>query len=316
MRDIDPSFIADIRSASRGLVRELGFLNHTIANSELTPSAVHALVEIGRREKLSAKELSEILILEKSTISRMISGLLNKGELEQSRSSSDARNKNISLSPKGRKTLAKINEFAELQVSAALGPVDSHSRMTVLAGLQKYAQALRRIRLPNDREGLPGRLTIEKGYYSGIIGRIAEMHAGYYSDFVGFGAAFESTVASGVAEFVNRLENHRNALWSVQSGGRVLGSIAIDGEDLGPGKAHLRWFILEGEARGTGLGQKLIKKAVAFSEKAGFEEIHLWTFKGLDAARSLYEKNGFVLVDEYPGSQWGEEVMEQWFVWK
>ncbi len=42
--------------------------------------------------------------------------------------------------------------------------------------------------------------------------------------------------------------------------------------------------------------------------------VHLWTFRGLDAARRLYEANGFALVEEQPGRQWGEEVIEQRFV--
>jgi len=36
--------------------------------------------------------------------------------------------------------------------------------------------------------------------------------------------------------------------------------------------------------------------------------------KGLDAARSLYERNGFTLADEYVGTQWGTPVTEQKFV--
>jgi hypothetical protein len=38
------------------------------------------------------------------------------------------------------------------------------------------------------------------------------------------------------------------------------------------------------------------------------------TFEGLDAARHLYEKNGFRLAEQQRGIQWGREVNEQRFV--
>ena len=39
----------------------------------------------------------------------------------------------------------------------------------------------------------------------------------------------------------------------------------------------------------------------------------LWTFKGLDAARHLYERHGFRLAEEYAGAQWGVNLVEQRF---
>ncbi|MBI1772590.1 MAG: GNAT family N-acetyltransferase, partial [Burkholderiales bacterium] len=77
--------------------------------------------------------------------------------------------------------------------------------------------------------------------------------------------------------------------------------------------AHLRWFIVDDELRGGGIGRRLLKEAISFCEQQQFSEIQLWTFKGLDAARRLYEEAGFVLLEELPGRQWGEEVVEQRF---
>jgi GNAT superfamily N-acetyltransferase len=90
--------------------------------------------------------------------------------------------------------------------------------------------------------------------------------------------------------------------------------VAIDGEDLGPGIAHPRWFIVADEVRGHGVGRELLDAAVRFSDRHGFQQIQLWTFRGLDAARRLYEAQGFELVEERPGRQWGPEVMEQHFM--
>jgi hypothetical protein len=41
--------------------------------------------------------------------------------------------------------------------------------------------------------------------------------------------------------------------------------------------------------------------------------VYLNTFAGLDAARALYERAGFHLVDEIEGESWGRTMREQRF---
>jgi GNAT superfamily N-acetyltransferase len=57
-----------------------------------------------------------------------------------------------------------------------------------------------------------------------------------------------------------------------------------------------------------------MQAAMDFCREGGFDEVHLWTFSGLDAARVLYERHGFELVEECQGDQWGRVVTEQKFV--
>lgn len=82
-------------------------------------------------------------------------------------------------------------------------------------------------------------ITVSPGYRPGLIGRMAEMHAVFYARHAGFGQFFESRVASGVAEFAGRLHEPCNGIWAAIQNGRIVGSIAIDGQDLGSGDAHL-----------------------------------------------------------------------------
>jgi GNAT superfamily N-acetyltransferase len=154
---------------------------------------------------------------------------------------------------------------------------------------------------------------IETGYHPGIIGRCIEMHATYYARETGFGAAFEATVAAALAEFFGRIDSSVNGFWRAVHSEQILGTVAIDGEDLSP-SAHLRWFIVGDGLRGQGVGRGLLLEAIAFCERQNFHDMQLWTFRGLDAARRLYEANGFALAEERPGRQWGEKVMEQRFV--
>ena len=156
-------------------------------------------------------------------------------------------------------------------------------------------------------------LPLHQGYQPGAIGRIVELHARYYRERAGFGLAFESKVARELCDFCERYDSERDGLWLALRDGQVEGSIAIDGSHAADGGAHLRWFIASDRTRGTGLGTALLTAALQFCQARQYQRVYLWTFEGLDAARHLYEKFGFRLVQQQRGAQWGVEVNEQRF---
>ena len=152
------------------------------------------------------------------------------------------------------------------------------------------------------------------GYVPGALGRVAELHADYYSKAWGFGLYFEAKVASELAEFLRRFDPATDGFWTASRNGRVEGSIAIDGAGAKAEGAHLRWFILSEALRGQGAGHRLLQEAVGFCRARGYARVYLWTFAGLDAARHLYEKSGFRLEQQIEGEQWGKRLLEQRFV--
>jgi GNAT superfamily N-acetyltransferase len=154
---------------------------------------------------------------------------------------------------------------------------------------------------------------IHKGYIPGSIGRIAELHALYYNQLVGFGPHFESRMARELSEFCERYVAERDGLWLALSDDIIEGSIAIDGSNAENDGAYLRWFITSNNVRGTGIGSALITSAMTFCRSRRYERVCLWTFEGLSAARHLYEKFGFQLVHQQLGTRWGTEVNEQRF---
>jgi len=151
------------------------------------------------------------------------------------------------------------------------------------------------------------------GYFPGAIGRIVELHANYYYLNWGFGLFFEVRVAKEMSEFLSRFDETRDGFWIVCLNNRIEGGIAIDGIKAATEGAHLRWFILSPEVRGRGFGNRLMEEALSFCKKKGYGKIYLETFDGLHAARHLYEKFGFKLVQQAEGSQWGKKVTEQNF---
>jgi GNAT superfamily N-acetyltransferase len=156
-------------------------------------------------------------------------------------------------------------------------------------------------------------LAVVEGYTPGCIGRIAQLHAQYYSATSSFGVAFEAKVARELADFCVAYVPGRDGLWLAHDA-QVEGSVAIDGSHSATEGAHLRWFITSEALRGQGVGRQLLRAALQFCDGRGYQRVHLWTFAGLDAARHLYESEGFKLVHQSLGAQWGTPVQEQRFV--
>ncbi|HEX5392422.1 MAG TPA: helix-turn-helix domain-containing GNAT family N-acetyltransferase [Rhodocyclaceae bacterium] len=302
--------IESIRTASRRLVRELGFMSPVIAATDLAPSAVHTLLEIDVRGPMTALQLTKLLGLDKSSISRLVKKLVEAGELQQETSTEDGRHKWLTLTRQGRKTATALHAFGRTQVEGALQHLPPAQRPAVIAGLEAYGGALEKNRTGTATIATTQAI-LKTGYQPGIIGRIAQMHGTYYARKAGFGQFFESKVASETAEFAGRLDRPKNQLWSAWLGDAWVGSIAIDGEDLEPGNAHLRWFIVDDAARGQGLGKRLLDAAIAFCRRQDFQRITLWTIHGLTAARHLYDAAGFKLEEEVNASQWGKKAREQ-----
>lgn len=155
----DRQQVESIRAASRTIVRELGFMRATLAGTRLSISTVHALLALGERGTLTAAELSEILNLEKSSISRMVRKLIQAEEIEERPSPADARAKLLSLTARGQASLAGIEAFGRAQVETALSNLPAGQRRLVAEGLQAYATALsasrraRRTRLDRGEAG-------------------------------------------------------------------------------------------------------------------------------------------------------------------
>lgn len=150
-------------------------------------------------------------------------------------------------------------------------------------------------------------------FVPGALGRVTQLHGEYYHRHWGFDLVFESLVARELAEFLCRMNPARDRFWLARVDGDIAGSISIDGGEAENEGARLRWFILDPAYHGQGIGNRLMEEAMAFCDQAGFQSVVLWTFAGLDAARSLYERHGFELREEHEDDQWGKTVIEQMF---
>lgn len=150
-------------------------------------------------------------------------------------------------------------------------------------------------------------------YRPGLIGEVVRNHATYYATHWAFDVRFETQVAQELSEFVTEFDPTRDGFWWAANGEEFAGAIAVNGSRERNWQARIRWFIVPKQFQGGGLGSTLMDKALDFCRIQQFRSVYLWTFEGLAAARKLYERTGFRLVEEQQGAPWGPAITEQKF---
>lgn len=164
-------------------------------------------------------------------------------------------------------------------------------------------------------------IQVVPGYVPGVLGRCIDLHMRYYSEKSGFGKQFELDLAASLENLLRRIEDPINEAFVAVSDGVIVGTIFVEGSHhTAPDNqttrkvARMRAFIVDSNYHGKGLGRALIQKAMSFIDENDFDETQLWTFKGLDAAKALYERFGFIVKSEEIGTRWGPEVTQQLYV--
>lgn len=137
---------------------------------------------------------------------------------------------------------------------------------------------------------------------AGDIGWACMRQAELYATEFRYAPVFEDYVVRSFAPFVERFDAARDGLWVAELDGRRVGCVAIqhDAQDASGATAQLRWYFVEGDVRGHGVGQALLDTALAFTRQAGYRLLWLWTVDDLAAARRQYERLGFRLVHTEP----------------
>jgi len=86
----------------------------------------------------------------------------------------------------------------------------------------------------------------------------------------------------------------RSAYFVLEEDGRVLGGSGIaplEGGDQDTCELRKMYFLQQ--ARGRGLGQRMLQHCLSCARELGFRRCYLETLMGMDAAMRLYERTGF-----------------------
>lgn len=197
----------------------------------------------------------------------------------------------LALSTKGRgaAVLEKVEELLpRLSVARA-------TEEALVSGSEKLAGAGEVKIVPLTKENLPGAIAAGKDGFS------------YGGPFLNpakdFKASLNPDLNPARVSMDPKVEMNARYWLAVDQKGNVLGTTGLyeTGKDQGEA-AWLGWMSVRKEARGQGIGQKLVDFSVAQARAEGKQYLRLYTStaKGEAAAQFLYDKNGFAVVGSEP----------------
>jgi DNA-binding MarR family transcriptional regulator/GNAT superfamily N-acetyltransferase len=290
-----------IRAFNRATLARVGQIETAYGDAGVSLPEARVLVEIAHLGPVQGRLLSDALGLNEGYLSRLLSGLVQRGLLLREVGRKDRRARPVRLSAAGEACVQGLEDISRGRVAgwfdgAAPGAADrvaAHLRQVEaeLGGLSPSEVALTPLR-------------------TGDIGWLIQQHAEGYARDEGFDETFEPLVAGILAEFRADHDPSCERGWIARAGDIRLGSIfCVRGPE--PGVAKLRLFFLAPQARGLGLGRRMLDTCLAFARQLGYRRMTLWTHESHRAACALYEKAGFACVRSEPVRSFGVDLVEQ-----
>jgi DNA-binding MarR family transcriptional regulator/GNAT superfamily N-acetyltransferase len=296
-----------IRRFNRFYTRQIGVLQEHLLESQFSLTEVRVLYELAHRERVTAGELCQDLGLDRGYLSRMLQNFETEGVIKTAPSPDDRRRVFLSLTAKGRKIFAPLEQRSSGEVAAMLAKLSSARQKTLLSAMREIEGVL----APSNsaQADVP---YILRPHQPGDMGWVVHRHGVLYSKEYGYDERFEALVAEIVAYFIQNFDPKRDRCWVAERQGEIVGSIFLVRKSKTVAK--LRLLLVEPSARGLGIGRKLVEECVAFAREVGYRKIMLWTQSELSAARHLYEQAGFKLAGEKHHDSWSRKglVAETW----
>jgi DNA-binding MarR family transcriptional regulator len=127
------------------LIRAFGLHrpDQTPCGQPIAVAEAHALMELARAEPLSQNDLVARLRLEKSTVSRLVHQMEQRGWIKRTRSPLDGRMAQIHLTDAGRTLTRDLAEARRAKFARILAAIPEEQRATVLESLTILVEAMR-----------------------------------------------------------------------------------------------------------------------------------------------------------------------------
>ncbi|MDQ4043011.1 MAG: bifunctional helix-turn-helix transcriptional regulator/GNAT family N-acetyltransferase [Actinomycetota bacterium] len=294
--------VGEVRRFNRFWTRKIGVLREGYLESPFSLTEVRVLYELAHCEEATASELGKELGLDTGYLSRILRGFEERGMISRKPSEVDGRRSLLRLTEGGRKAFAPLDARSREDIGAMLDGLSA-------AEQDRLVEAMRVI------EGLFGARPEPKVPYmlrqhdTGDMGWVVHRHGVLYAREYGWDESFEALVARIVADFIDDYDPAKERCWIAERDGEIVGCVFVVKES--DTVAKLRLLLVEPEARGLGLGTRLVEECVRFAGSRGYEKLTLWTNSVLDAARRIYEEQGFEIVEEEEHHSFGKDLIGQ-----
>ena len=299
--------IAAVRRFNRYYTRQIGVLRKTFLDSPYSLGEARVLYEIASCRAPTASDIFRSLDLDPGYLSRVLRNFEKRGLIRKRTSAKDGRQSHLTLTPRGRKSFTPLDARSQRATAAMLAELAPADQTRLIAAMTTIETLL---------EGQIQNLAHQRQYIlrpprPGDFGWIVKRNAELYAQDYGWLEPFEGVCAQIVADFVNKYDASRERGWIAEIDGENVGAVMLTND--GDGVARFRLLFVEPEARGLGIGVRLVDEAIRFARGAGYRKITLWTHSVLTAARHIYQSAGFKLMRSEEHRSWGEPVVsEHW----
>ncbi|MHB2060931.1 bifunctional helix-turn-helix transcriptional regulator/GNAT family N-acetyltransferase [Pseudomonas monsensis] len=289
-----------VRSFNRFYTQQIGVLQEHLLQSEYSLTELRILYELASRGDLTSADLRQMLSLDAGYMSRLISGFEKKGLIQKVPSPTDARAALLHLTELGREILVPLEQASREQVVAMLERLTEPQQQQLL-GAMTLIQTL----LQNN----PDLTYVLRDPQPGDMGTVMQQQAALYSREYGWNSEFEALVAEVIAKYLRDFDPACERCWIAEKDGKVIGSVFVVRQD--ETTAKLRMLYVDASARGLGIGRRLVDECLRFARQIGYTRMTLWTTSNLTAARQIYQKAGFELVEEEAIKRFGKALVSQ-----
>ena len=304
--------IAAVRAFNRFYTQRIGVLREHLLESPFPLTGVRVLYELAHWPEAgdapTASVLAARLALDEGYLSRVLRSFEQRGLVRKKPSTADARRKSLALSRRGRELFVSLDARSRAEVAAILGKVSTVAQSRVVEAMRTIG-----VLLGQPLADAPTRPTpyVLRPPQPGDIGWVVHRHGALYAQEYGYDERFEALVAEIAARFVQNFDPKRERCWIAERDGEIVGSVFLVRKTKATAK--LRLLLVEPQARGLGIGKRLIDECVRFARRAGYRKLMLWTQSDLSAARHLYAIAGFRKVGEERHESFGKKlVAETW----
>ena len=132
------AFRVELRLFERAIER----LNQSNCCLGINTPQCHTIMEIGLAHPLSVNELADKMNLDKSTVSRQVEKLVQKGIVERVTAAADRRRVHISLTPKGKDIYTTMNQSMNESLIAAFQSIPEKEVAVFMSVFSKISRLL------------------------------------------------------------------------------------------------------------------------------------------------------------------------------
>jgi DNA-binding MarR family transcriptional regulator/N-acetylglutamate synthase-like GNAT family acetyltransferase len=295
--------IAVIRAFNRFYTRWVGALDRHHLGTGFSLAEARVLYEIAHRPGLLARDIIDQLGLDAGYLSRMLKRFESEGLVQRETAAADGRAVALRPTAAGLDIFGELDRKAAERIRDAISGLNEQERAKLAAAMGLIERLISK-----DPSSRRGELVLREPR-SGDYGWAIERHGVIYETEFGWGTRFEGLVAELFGRFASRHDSEREHCWIAELDGERVGCVFIVQRE--PRVAQLRCLLVEPKARGKGVGAALVNECISFARSAGYERMMLWTNKGLDSARKIYEAEEFELVEEQPHEDFGVPLIGQ-----